>query len=271
MQPQNKSLTTSILALLLGTAVYAGAAIINLNNYTLTPDGQNLTTTFQHTEIATLNGGTNVLPNSGTPVVYLVTSLIFGASSDAHLQVQFSTSSTTANRIGIEVQDTGLISSLGTGDGVLQAISSTTPKRTSVNLAQDVAGQTITLLIKLQYDSTFSATYDARTSFNGSQSTSDDTLMNVWINPTGSDVEGSGLTAGDMYALWNSASFSYIRQNIQNQLTPGTAGDSSITNTRIFTGADATWANALAFATIPEPSAALLGSLGILLLFRRRR
>jgi len=186
------------------------------------------------------------------------------------MQTQFYVNETTAPRVGIEVQDTGLVQTISTGDGILQAVSPTTPKRTTVNLAQDMAGQTITLLAKLQYDATLSATYDARTTLNGALSTSDDTLMNVWINPDGTDVEGSGLTAGDMYALWNSAGFNWFRQTIQNQSTPGTAGTSSIIDTTVLTGSDATFANALALA-VPEPSTALLGGLGLLAFMRRRR
>jgi hypothetical protein len=246
---------TSFAVWLAGTLLVpasAHAAVINLPNYSLTPDGQNLTTTFQNTNVNVLNGNTSVLPASGTPVVYFVTSFTFGLGSDAHMQAQFYVNQTSAPRLGIEVQDTGLVSIIGTG----------TPLPT-VNLAQDMAGQTITLLAKLQFDANNSVTY--------SQSNpSNDTVMNVWVNPTLSDVEGSGLSAGDMSTIWNSAGFNWFRQTIQNQLTPGTAGDSTISNTTILTGSDATFANALAIA-VPEPSAALLGGLGALAFLRRRR
>lgn len=126
-----------------------------------------------------------------------------------------------------------------------------------------MGGKTITLLAKLHYDATHSDTYSQ-------SNTANDTLMNVWINPTASSVEGSGLSAGDLTTVWNSAGFSWFRQTIENQSTPDTAGLSSITNTVILTGGDATFANALAIA-IPEPTTALLGGLGLLALLRRRR
>lgn len=232
----------------------ASAALINLSDYSLAPNGLNEATTFQNTNINTPNGGT-VLPASGTPVVFVVTTFTFGTASDAHLQFQFYVNETSAPRLGLEIQDTGLVQFIGTNDST----------RTNFNFAQDMAGQTVTLMAKLSYDATNNVTY-------GKSNASDDTIMNVWINPDGSDVEGApnSLAAGDMSTIWNSAGFNWFRQIIQNQSTPGTSGNSSITNTTILTGSDATFANAVALA-IPEPSVALLGGLGMLGLLRRRR
>jgi hypothetical protein len=253
MKTNGKFLAASIMVLALGAATSAQAAVIGLSDYSLAPDGQNLTTTFQNTNVNTLNGGT-VLPASGTPVVYFVTTFTFGEASDAHLQAQFYVNETSAPRLGVEVQDTGLVQFIATNDTT----------RTSFNFAQDMAGQTVTLLAKLSYDANNNVTY-------GKTNTADDTIMNVWVNPTISAVEGSGLAAGDMSTIWNSAGFNWFRQTIQNQSTPSTAGASSIINTTILTGSDATFANALAIATIPEPAAALLGGIGLLALLRRRR
>jgi hypothetical protein len=159
------------------------------------------------------------------------------------------------NRLGIEVQDNGLVQFVSTGD----------PGRTNVNLAQDMAGQTITLLVKQHYNTT----NDSLRATNG---TSDDTLMTAWINPDINDVEGSGLIAGDMHTLWNSRQYRFFTQTIQNQGTPGTAGSSQIFSTVILTGTDATFANALDIAIVPEPSTtALLGLGGLALILRRRR
>lgn len=219
------------------------AAEISVPAYSLVPDGQNLSTTYQSTDIKALNANTSVLATGTSKTVYVVSTFTFGTASDAHLQWQFATGSTSANRIGVEIHDTGLVQTLGTGAGTITVDSTTLPNRTTVDLAQDMAGQTVTLLAKLSYDANHSVTY-GRVS-----NTADDTLMNVWINPDGTDVEGSGITAGDLYALWNSASFDWFRQAIQNQNTPPSSGTSSITHTTVLTGADATWANAIALAT----------------------
>jgi hypothetical protein len=231
-----KHLITRIAMLgVLAAALPSQAVEIDVPDYSLVPDGQNLTTTFQNTNVNTPNGGT-VLPNSGTPVVYVVSTFTFGAASDAHLQWQFSVNETSALRLGVEIQDTGLVQFLGTGDST----------RTSFNFNQDMAGQAVTLLAKLSYDANNNVTY-------GKSNAADDTIMNVWINPTNADVEGSGLSAGDMSTIWNSAGFNWFRQVIQNQLTPGTSGASSITNTTILTGGNATFSNALALATGEPP------------------
>lgn len=250
----------------------AHAAVINIADYSLVPNGLNdPATTFQNTSL-----GSNILPAVNGTVIYVVTTFTFGAASDAHLQWQFSTVNTSGNRLGIEVQDTGLVQTIGMTDGYLQAVGA--PKKSNVNLATDMAGQTITLLAKFYYNSAVSTDLGARTAAlpAGADSTADDTIMNVWINPSLSDVEGdisshaAMLGNGDMYAVWNSTGYAHFRQTIQNQLTPGTSGTSTIGNTVVLTGTDATFANALAIA-VPEPSAALLGGLGMLALLRRRR
>lgn len=230
-----KHFITRLAMLSVAAALPIQAAEINLADYSLVPDGANLTTTFQNTNVNALNGG-SVLPASGTPVVYVISTFNFGASSDAHLQWQFSVNETSALRLGVEVNDDGLVQFLGTGDST----------RTSFNLAQDMAGQSITLLAKLQYNATNNVTY-------GKTNASDDTVMNVWVNPTASAVEGSGLSAGNLSTIWNSAGFNWFRQVIQNQNTPDTAGTSSITNTKVLTGAQATFAKALALATGATP------------------
>jgi len=92
------------------------------------------------------------------------------------------------------------------------------------------------------------------------------------VRPNGDGPLANANYTGDVSSRpWNSSGFETFRQRIANNSTPDTAGDSSILNTTIFTGTDATFANALAAATIPEPSTALLGGLGLLALLRRRR
>jgi hypothetical protein len=234
-------------ALAAGLSIGVGAgtvdgAVININDYSLVPNGLNETTTFQSTDLSPdlLNPAVN------NTVFYVVSTFTFGTASDAHLQWAFSTVNTSANRLGIEVQDTGLVQFLGTGDTT----------RTSFNFAQDMAGQTVVLLAKVSYNSNNNVTY-------GKANASDDTIMNVWINPNGADVEGGAndLSAGDISTIWNSTSFNWFRQTIQNQNTPGTSGTSTIGDTTILTGADATFANAMALVPVPEPGTwAILGA-----------
>lgn len=250
MKTNGKLLSASIVAVGIGTAMSASAAVIGITDYSLAPNGLNEATTFQSTNL-----GSNIYSGVNGQVIYVVSTFTFGTASDAHLQWQFSTSAGSANRLGVEVQDTGLVQFLGTADTT----------RTNFNTNQDMAGQTITLVAKFSFNTNNNVTY-------GKGNASDDTIMNLWINPDNTDVEGGAndLAAGDMSTIWNSTGFAHFRQTIQNQLTPGTSGTSTIGDTTILTGTDATFANAMNIA-IPEPSSALLGGIGLLALLRRRR
>lgn len=247
--------TTALLSIgAMFAASAAHAAIISISDTSLVPDGTNAQQVDQ-TQINVLNdGGADVLPNVNGTVVFYVTTVTFGENSDAHFISRFNATG-GQNRLGIEVQDTGLIQFVSSGD----------PGRTNVNLGTDLAGETLTFIIKQHYDS-------SNDSLRATLNTGDDTLMNVWVNPDINDVEGSGLSAGDMHTLWNSHTYRFFTQTIQNQSTPGTAGTSTISDTVILTGSDATFANALFYAgVVPEPSALALTGLGGLLLLRRHR
>jgi hypothetical protein len=221
---------------------YASASVLTVPDYSVNPDGTN-TSFEQLTDVATPNGG-NVLPSGGTSLAFAVTTFTFGVGSDAHLIAHFVASlGIQQDRVGISIDDDGFVSMFGIGP---QQTNST------LDLNQDMAGQTVNLLMKFDYDVNRNAT-------------ADDTFFEAWINPTSSSTEG----ASDIQSVWNSASFPGFIQRIDNQSTPGSAGASSISNTRIFTGADATFANA--FAAIPEPSSAVLLGLSAAGLFRRRR
>ncbi len=230
-----KSKLLPIIAFLgLASTLSSRAAEIDIPDHSFVPDGST-TNAYQQTDIATPNGG-NVLPSGASVhVAYFVTTFTFGENSDAHLQANFRATGGQA-RVGVEIQDTGLVQFVGSGDTT----------RTNFNFNHDMAGQSVVLLVKAHYDPNHNVIY-------GKSNASDDTLFNVWINPTGSSVEGSGQSAGDMQTVWNSATFGFFGQTILNQSTPGTAGTSFITDTVVLTGADATFANALALATGGTP------------------
>jgi hypothetical protein len=231
MRPRLLPIITS---LCLAAALPSRAVEINVPDHSFAPDGST-TSAYQQTDIATPNGG-NVLPTGASShVAYFVTTFTFGENSDAHLQANFRATGGQA-RVGVEVNDDGLVQFIGTGDTT----------RTTFNLSQNMAGRSVVLLVKAHYDPNHNVIY-------GKSNAADDTLFNAWVNPTGSSVEGSGQSAGDMQTVWNSATFGFFGQTIQNQSTLGTAGTSLITDTVVLTGADATFANALALATGGPP------------------
>ncbi len=251
------------------------AAVISITDYTLVPNGTdygnssaNTVLEDQRTNINTANGGTIV--KSTDPVAFYVTTFSFGSSTSADIYLNF-TASAGQDRLGIKATVGGVFTVHG-GGGSAQ----------SFNIGSSLAGQTVTIVGKFLFDADHSVDY-------GRNNASDDTIATFWINPTVSDTEGSGLPdgyvkqngsgtvanasfTGDVAGHpWNSSDFHLLRQRIDNNFTPGTAGNTSILNTKVLTGSDATFANALALATIPEPSAALLGGLGLLAPLRRRR
>lgn len=234
-------------------ATSAHAAVLSINDYTLVPDGTQFGSNnanlpaaqeSQNTNVQTLNGGTVVLPTSGVQTVYMVSTFVFGTGSAADIYLNFS-ASLAQDRLGVKISNAGILNIVGRGVPL-----------PALDLGQNMAGQTVNILFEYLYDINRNAS-------------ADDTLLNVWINPTGSTPPSGGLAAGNLNTVWNSSAFVLLEQRIDNNATPGTAESSSILNTTILTGTDATFANAIAL--IPEPSAALLGGLGLLALLRRRR
>ena len=138
---------------------------------------------YVQTDIATPNGG-NVLPSgASTHIVYAITTFTIGAGSDAHVEANFRATGGQP-RVGVQLQDTGQLNWIGTGDST----------RTNFNFNQDMAGETVVLIMKAHYDPNHNVVY-------GKTNAADDTLFNVWVNPDGSSVEGSGQSAGDMQTV----------------------------------------------------------------------
>lgn len=264
-----KTYLTVLVALMLLTVGSAHAAVLSVPDYTLVPDGTEygssshyLSTEDQRYDVNANNGGTIV--NAGSPVAYYVTTFEFGAGTSADIYLNF-TASVGQDRLGLLVRSNGTFVSWGDGTN-----------GTDLDLGSSLAGETITIIGKFEYDANNSDTY-------GQSNASNDSFATFWINPTPSSTEGSGLPdgyegvananfAGDFASnVWNSSSFYLLKQRIDNNSTLAGNGSSSILNTTVLTGSDATFANALALATVPEPASLATGLLGLTMLVVRRR
>jgi len=198
---------------------------ISIGDVSATPDGS--TTRFgQNYDVETLNGGVKVLLDTATPgeteVAYIVTTFNFGIGTSADIGVGFDHTynddgDVEPSRMGVEARDGGVITWF---NGPTQ----------NTNMGSSLAGQSLTLIIKFDMD-------DSRGG--------NDTIGSFWVNPASSSTEG----APDVVSsAWNSENFPELILYIDNESTPGTAGDSSITDTVLLTGADATFQNALDLA-----------------------
>lgn len=258
---KTKNLLTALATTTALAAGSANAAVLSVPNFTLTPNG----TSDSPVQTYDIAGGVsaNSIVKSTDPVAYIVTTFTFGAGTLADLQMNFAASA-GQDRLGFKATDDGLIQSYGDGS------------TKTLNLGSSLAGTSVTILAKFEFDANYSTTY-------GRANASEDTFATFWINPTGSETEGSGRPdgadgvananfTGDLASnLWNSSAFFLLESRIFNNSTAGGNGDSIIQNTTLLTGSDATFANALALATIPEPSSLALMGLGGLLIARRRR
>lgn len=251
MNLQQLSNLTRISALcVLGSAFSANAAVISIADFSSTPDGS-VTRFGQNFDVATPNGE-NVLTNSpGQKFVYVVSTFTFAAGTSVDIGFGFDSTGGVADaspdRVGIEA-------AIASNPDRIQFIGGPSANNSSLGA---LPGQTITLIMKLDYD------------VNRSTTNNDDNIASAWFNPTISSTEGSPTMVA---APANSYNFPEFILFIDNNSTLAGVGASTITNTTVLTGADATFANALALATVPEPNTAMLiGLAGFNLLLRRRR
>lgn len=247
------------LAVMAMVAASAQAAVIGVTDLTQTPTAD----ATKQNDVATPNGGV-INDNVDGTLAYYVTTFVFGAESQAHMETFWELFG-GQDRVGVRVQDTGRVDFTNQSD-----TGDTTFDIGGGGGAGFMAGESVTLLIRSYWHST-------NDGLRGTLGTSDDVLFNVWVNPTGSATETAVspgdtnmLNDGDLHTLWNASDFFFLTQEILNQGTPGTGGDNSITNTAVLTGADATFENALLAAGVPEPASVALLCLGGLMVMRRR-
>jgi len=269
------TMKTTLTALsIVGLLVAAAQAnVIPVPDYSLVPDGTEYGDSGSHAvfedqrfDVNAANGGTIV--NGSFPVVFLVSTFSFGEDTGADVNLNF-TASLGQSRLGIQVKVNGEVRSTGDGQDSLL----------DYDFGSSLAGQDVTIIGKFEFDANNNVAY-------GRSNNSEDSFATFWINPTTASEEGSGWKLlpgnpptdpnpnlkGDFTSnLWNSSSFHLLRQRIDNNGTPETAGTTSILDTTILTGDDATFENALLAAGIPEPASLALMGLGGLMMVKRRR
>jgi len=174
---------TKPLALLAAVSAVAAssaqAAIINIADYTLTPDGTNygssnhyLNTEEQRTNIKALNDNLATV-NAGQPVAYFVTTFTFGTDTLATINLNFG-AGLGQERLGISITAAGLAAGSGDGDGYNAFFD--------YDFGSSIAGETVTIMGKFQFDANNSVTY-------GETNAGNDTIATFWINPTGATLE----------------------------------------------------------------------------------
>lgn len=263
MKSNGKFLSASIMALALGAASSARAAIYALADLTRPAAGASINTPFDFTAAnwsgtPALSGTLTPTAISGETSIYLTATVSWTANVNigtfgANFYVN---AGGTGDRPGVGTVGTGF----GTIGGQTYAVTDPdgagpATAAPTVAAVDKTVMTTVTLVIKIDQTK---ATPGGDYWFTNTALQSGAGVF-MWINPSLGNMESSQPTN---IAYWRSGQATYRGVEI----TTDTANvDLNFSNIRVYTGVDTP------FSLVPEPSTALLGGLGMLALLRRRR
>jgi MYXO-CTERM domain-containing protein len=264
MKTNGKFLTAPVTALALGAAASVQAAVYTLPDVVRPANGGSVTTSFDFVPAVppTSWTGSPAATISNQSALYLTATVSWGAvSSIANLGVQFyGNAGGGAPRAGV-----GFVSNEIRAIGG-QNYAATDPDGAGPATAGPGSGPavnpltitTINLVMRIDQAKLNAITPIADPWYTNT-SQQDNASIFMWINPDfgiNENLQSTGI------AFWRSGQGTFRGVTI---FTGNTNSEITFSNLAVYTDGDSP------FAPIPEPSAALLGGLGLLALLRRRR
>ncbi len=254
---------TRIFPLLAAAAVIAAgsaqAAIYSLPGFTRTAAGAATTTTI---DFVPSEGWIGTPPNaiSGEDSLYLTMTVSWTATANIgtfSARFNFSDDAGAARwSMGTEGAGFSFLTGNAAGDGDGGGPATVKPTIVAVD---KTAVTTVTLVMKVdQLQAAITPGGDYWYGNTVTPGAQDNAAGFVWINPNLAAAEAGQSTP---WAAWRSGNTSYQGVSF---ISDTADSDLTFSNIAIYTGTDTPFA-------IPEPSAALLGGLGLLTLLRRRR